>query len=73
MKSGLCPLKEAPVNNKAFFQVVAIVSFLVMIVFLFRDGVSRLDFRVMLTGGLFVAASALSLLVGRCGTGGGNG
>jgi hypothetical protein len=59
-------------NNKAFFQVVAIISFLVMIVFLFRDGVSHADFRVLLTGGLFVASSALSVLVGRCGSGGGN-
>jgi hypothetical protein len=51
-------------NNKAFFQIVAVIAFVVMIVFLFRNESPGIDLRVVLTGGIFVVGAALSLIAG---------
>ncbi|MCU0725401.1 MAG: hypothetical protein MUE73_06375 [Planctomycetes bacterium] len=59
-------------NNKAFFQIIAFIAFVVAIVFLFRGDGPNLDYRVLLTGGLFVVSAALSLLVDRAERGGGD-
>jgi hypothetical protein len=69
---GILRAEAGPMNNKAFFQIIAFIAFVVAIVFLFRGDGPNLHYRVLLTGGLFVVSAALSLLVDRTERGGGD-
>jgi hypothetical protein len=50
-------------KDKAFFQFLAVVALIVMLVFLFWDSTKTLELAI--SGGIFVLATLLSLLVGR--------
>jgi hypothetical protein len=50
-------------NDKVFFQFVAVIALIVMLVFLFWDSSKTLELGV--SGGIFVLATVLSLSVGR--------
>ncbi len=54
-------------KDKVFFQFVAVVALIVTVIFLFTD--TRND-RMYLSGAVFLAASAISVFLGRKAGGG---